>query len=491
MKIYVNKKPIVLDDKDYLKGGEACVFFKGDKVYKIFHNKDKAPKQGKICELQSLKHKNIILPEGIIENKNGDNIGFVMNKAFGVSIIKLFGNKFRVKNNINNNIIINLIREIQNTIRFIHSKGCLLVDGNEMNYYVDYSFNNPLLLDCNNWYTPTYKNNDYVLLQTIRDFSTNSINELTDWYAFAILIFKLFIGIHPFDGIHKQYFDTIEKMKLGLSVFNKECSLPKQARDMRNIPNNYFEWFKKLFHENKRELPPGDIKNITVVDGINKIISNDKIKFILIGDASIKNNLSNDVLKDTPTYKIYIKNNEIRKDKKIDNFSSFIASWSIMQNHRIFNGFIWQIILGSSHLSYPEDSGINIIKISELDLYSNIIDGKKYKNIIVLIANRYDNNKIVYDKIIIKVFKNKYKIIFKEEVNNEEVDFIILDNGIVCNLNNGCVHLFFNDYNNDKFKIIEDVNLSHNIILQKGGNKVLGIIDKKLYQLELEYQQKI
>ena len=63
-------------------------------------------------------------------------------------------------------------------------------------------------------------------MMSIRDPLTpkNGFNKLTDWYSYAIVTFQMYIGIHPFKGIHPDYKpkDLELRMKDGASVFDKK-----------------------------------------------------------------------------------------------------------------------------------------------------------------------------------------------------------------------------------------------------------------------------
>jgi hypothetical protein len=162
---------------------------------------------------------------------------------------------------------VQLVENIKNVVHFIHQHKCLIVDGNELNYMVEKDFVTPYFIDVNTWKTPSF--GATAIMPSIRDWSTDNFNELTDWFSFAIVAFQLFVGIHPFKGKHKAYKknDFVNRVKDGVSVFNSEVTFPKAVRDFNLIPVKYKDWFFHMFEHGNRTPPPdlpGDFGNIQV-----------------------------------------------------------------------------------------------------------------------------------------------------------------------------------------------------------------------------------
>ena len=250
---------ISLSSNDFItKGGEGSIFGKGTKIYKIYTDQKKTIPEGKIRELQTLAHPNILTPiEALLNNKN--NIaGFTMKwQKDTIPLCKLFTNDFRKRKNINKTQTVELIKKIQETINFIHSKKCLIVDGNELNYLVsDHNFNIPYFIDTDSYQTPTYPAT--AIMPNIRDYHNNSFSEGTDWFSFAIISFLVFVGIHPFKGSYPGYakYDLQKRMMDNKSVMNKKATIPKTARDFSYIPNSFYKWYIDLFEKGERKAPP-------------------------------------------------------------------------------------------------------------------------------------------------------------------------------------------------------------------------------------------
>lgn len=257
MEIYVNGKPVTLTQQNFVaKGGEGKIFQRGNVAYKIYENLVKMIPIAKIKELD-IPDPNIIRPLDPIMNKKKQNIGFTMEWLgnTNIALCKLFTSKFQKDNGINNDMIIQLVENIKTTTQNIHRYKCLIVDGNELNYLVKPDFITPLFIDVNSWQTPSYP--PTAIMPSIRDWTSDTFSQLTDWFSFAIISFQLFIGIHPFKGTHKSYRknDFLNRVKDRVSVFNSGVRLPPTTRDFNLIPSHYKDWYYKIF-ENGDRLPP-------------------------------------------------------------------------------------------------------------------------------------------------------------------------------------------------------------------------------------------
>ena len=259
------KGDIILEpQKDFIwGGGEGDVYGKGNTVYKIYHDPKKMIPEGKMLELAQLEKDNILRPLDTII-KGNQRVGFTMRRVYDTfALCRLFVADFCLINNISNEAIIKLIEKIKETIGFIHSKQCLIVDGNEFNYLVSHDFKIPYFIDVDSYQTK----NSYpatAIMESIRDWHCKKFTELSDWFAFAIIACQLFAKVHPFKGKRNDCPDSLEeRMKRNLSIFNAGTRLTAGVKaHMQNIPSSYRDWFIALFEQGTRTLPPDLIASI-------------------------------------------------------------------------------------------------------------------------------------------------------------------------------------------------------------------------------------
>lgn len=271
MKVFLKgqKKPVTIsEDKDFkAAGGEGSIYKIGDICYKIYTDPSRMVPEEKIKELMQLNRDNIIVPLDIIMNQKNSLIGYTMKYIDGIALCRLFTTSFLDDNNITNPMLSDIVDKMVETIQFIHDHQALIVDMNEMNFMVNNAFNLPYFIDTNAYKTKSFKPD--AVTPMFMDHLAKEFNELTDWYGFGILACKIYLGIHPFKGNHPNYGrktdDVLKRMVDGVSIFNKNTTLPNAVRDFGNVPDAYMKWFIDIFEHGKRLMPPNVAGYVTVV----------------------------------------------------------------------------------------------------------------------------------------------------------------------------------------------------------------------------------
>jgi len=259
MEIYNEKKDkIVLFENDFIiSGGEANIYRKGNIIYKIQLDINKALTKSKLDELSVLSNdKRIILPQELVYNLSGQSIGFTMKYLDNtIRLESLRDNNFKETHHISKNEVLEIIKEIQDLIEFIHSKDIIVVDLHKRNFLIDNkNFKKIYIIDTDSFQTKSFPTASIV--KKIKDPYGKPYTTLTDWYSFAILSFELLIGAHPFSGLHPEFKSTRYRMKHRKSLFNEEVEYPQDAYNLEVIPEYLKNWFYSLFEEGKRSSPP-------------------------------------------------------------------------------------------------------------------------------------------------------------------------------------------------------------------------------------------
>ncbi len=255
---------IRLHPDDFIfEGGEGRVYGRGQTAYKIYHDPAAAISEVKIRELSAIAHPRVVAPRRLILDQKGAPVGFTMDWIRdAVPLARLFPTAYQSAHGITPETIIALVRAMAEAAAAVHAAGCVMVDGNEFNYLVDpATYRVPYLIDVNAYQTPTYPGS--AILPAIRDPLARSFSPESDWYAFAVVICQLFVGIHPFKGRHPAYTKAlvgpevlVRRMADGVSIFNPEVTVPPATRDFGTIPSGYRDWLVDLFERGKRYPPP-------------------------------------------------------------------------------------------------------------------------------------------------------------------------------------------------------------------------------------------
>lgn len=260
MKVFVNGKSINLTKNNYKgSGGEGTVYCKDSIGYKIYHDPKKMIPPAKIHELSKLSLPNVLGPKDVLLDSQNQPIGFTMPYIDNVEFMcKLFVKSYRNKNGISPQNIADLVKAMQQTLDKIHSEGFLVVDYNEMNFLVSRDYTTPYHIDVDSYKTPGFP--PTALMESVRDRVSpkGQFTEETDWFSWAVVTFQLYMGIHPFKGRHPNYKPKqwMQMMEDNISVFHPDVRLPANTQDWSVIPKRHLDWYKLVFLNKERSIPP-------------------------------------------------------------------------------------------------------------------------------------------------------------------------------------------------------------------------------------------
>lgn len=255
--------PLVLKDGDYVAtGGEGSIYRANDTVVKLYTDKSKMVRDGmgdKVRVLASrLRHHGIVAPQGVVLNEAATPVGFYMPFAAGEPMARAFVSDFRASTGFSDKDAIKSVELMREIVEFVHSRHALMVDANEMNWLIHLTKLGPVpkVIDVDSWAIDRWPAT--VIMPSIRDWSTKSFSENTDWFAFGIVAFQLLTGIHPYKGRLDGYKpgELIRRMSEGASVFDPRVKLPHSVRDFSRIPGSLLDWFENTFQRGTRGPPP-------------------------------------------------------------------------------------------------------------------------------------------------------------------------------------------------------------------------------------------
>lgn len=280
MDVFIRGKGSVrLSQADFVaQGGEGSVYVKGDLAYKIYTDPQKMIAVAKIQELAELTAPNIIRPQDVLLNSRNMPIGYTMRRVQDAfPLCQLFTRAFRERKGITNDVIVGLVQKLQQGVQHVHDRGMLIVDLNEMNFLVDSALQEVLFIDVDSYQTRGFPAT--AIMESIRDRHTTSFSILTDWFAFGIVSFQMFIGIHPYKGRHPSLSDLDSRMQANVSVLNPQVALPHVCYPLDVIPQAYRRWYQAIFEEGQRLPPPTDLQGaVVIVPRQDRITGSEKLK---------------------------------------------------------------------------------------------------------------------------------------------------------------------------------------------------------------------
>ncbi len=560
MKVIVNGQSYSLNQNNSVSGGEGTVYVEHGKAFKIYHDPKKMIPLGKFQELQNIKNKNVIKPEELIYDYHQNIIGYTMKPLYNtVPLSRILTTDYQNMHSISHDDLIKIMLSIKQNIEDIHIANCLMVDINDSNILVDQDLN-VYIIDVDSFQTPNYRAT--ALQEYAKDFSVKNYNftVLSDWYSFALLSFRLLVGIHPFLGRWNKFNKKDQQNSLeyrsinNISVLNSEVVYPKSVRDFSFIPKNYYKWFFELFEKGQRLLPPNDIgsivsnakdlvlstlqtiqfkkifelnKNIkqiysffnqsvyltensvffnnqyiSITKGKKGIIFNQKNEPILLKLNNNKlesYNLSTHIIKLYDNIEaedffvfhntLFIKNQSNFTTYALLNFSEDF--FAVKQNitimpfsSQVYDGCIYQNTMNKAwfYLIHDKET-LPIIKINELD--SKKIINAKYINQILYVVY-LENNQYIH-----KIFKinhnfNEYKVINNQLLDHSNINMTVNEKGITLfSYTDSTLFVYFNHYDNDKFREINDNNFLLDMKLNSKGSSIYTIINNEIYQISI------
>ena len=258
-----SKGVITLRPSDHIAtGGEGSVYRKSKTIIKLYENPRRMTDENLVAKIKLLskfKHEFVVSPGGIVSDKRGNPIGFHMPFVKGEALSRIFTNDFRTRNRFGDSEACTLVDGMREAVQFAHSKGAVMVDANEFNWLVKLGRKKVpelRIIDVDSWAVGQWGAS--VVMPSIRDWSTKDFNQKTDWFAWGIVTFQVFTGIHPYKGRLKGYkpFDLKKRMQDNASVFRSGVRLNRAVRDFGAIPGPLLDWYVATFEKGNRTLPP-------------------------------------------------------------------------------------------------------------------------------------------------------------------------------------------------------------------------------------------
>src|SRR3989338_8147782 len=261
--ILEGRGPITLRQSDYVAtGGEASIYRANATSIKIYTDvgkmlKDRMPEKMKL--LSKIRHEYIMAPQGLVLDQKNNPIGFYMPFVDAEHLARVFTNDFRQRSNFGDEEAKKLVHRMKETVQVAHDHKALMVDPNELNWLVVVKGKGgpePRVIDVDSWSLGSWP--PKVIMPSIKDWHSKGFSVLTDWFAWGIITFQIFVGIHPYKGTVNGYQrDDLEKrMKNNGSVFTPNIGLAHSVRDFNLIPGTLLDWYMAVFQHGERSEPP-------------------------------------------------------------------------------------------------------------------------------------------------------------------------------------------------------------------------------------------
>ena len=263
---------ISLDEKNSLgAGGEATVIAHNNLAFKLYHDPtpDRIKKLTNFLKLPLKLSNNVASPINIVYDEKGNPIGFTMPIFKQCKEVSFVSNKkYRTTQQITSNEVIKLFLNIKETLDSIHSSTLVIGDFNDLNVLFSKQYKS-VFIDVDSFQFgkfPCIVGTELFLdpvLYGVNLSKKPSFSKETDWYSFAVMLFKSLLLTHPYGGNHKTVNTLYDRAQKKLTVLEKDVIYPTIALNPDTISDELLDYFHKMFSLGQRnELPITYLKNL-------------------------------------------------------------------------------------------------------------------------------------------------------------------------------------------------------------------------------------
>ncbi len=276
--IFIDGQRILLDPAQLIQsGGEGMVFGLGRNnsatavtqatAVKLYHQPtpQHAAKLHHFVTSGLAAHlpQEILGPCALATDSDGHVIGFQMPRLpTGSRPIKKLSNPyFWQKNKPPLDDILALFQQIHAVLTRLHQLGLVIGDLNDHNLFFTWRDARfiPSFIDVDSYQFGGFP--CPVALQAFLDPALYSVTDFgkrpyftpeTDWYAYAVLLVKSLLHVHPYGGTHKQHKSLPSRAQAGVSLLDTAVTYPKTARPLNTLSDDLKHQIHLIFERGQR-----------------------------------------------------------------------------------------------------------------------------------------------------------------------------------------------------------------------------------------------
>jgi serine/threonine protein kinase len=261
MKIVYRGQTIELDQKSPLgTGGEAVVIQYRKLAFKIYHaaTKERIEKLKTFLTSDFTLPDNVARPLDLITDTGGRVMGFAMRVVKNShDFLKLSNKQYRNSQQIPTNTVIDVFAHAKKTLDEIHKQSIIVGDLNDLNIL----FTGDMLsvfIDVDSYQFGDYPcpvGTEIFLAPELFGLNLSEkpyFTQKTDWYAFAVMLFRSLLFVHPYGGIHRSVKNTFQRIQQRITVFHKDVIYPKIGLPPDSLGDELLDYFEAVFAHGKR-----------------------------------------------------------------------------------------------------------------------------------------------------------------------------------------------------------------------------------------------
>jgi len=271
------------------KGGEADVFKLDDqRALKLFKAPDHPDLKGLPAEQRGAKERlklhqsklpafpaglpsKVITPLQLAHDKQGSVVGYTMALLDSTVALKRYGERAFREGNIDTAHILELFENLHETVSGLHAKQVIIGDFNDLNVLV--KDREGYFIDADSMQFGPYMCAMYTMRfvdPTLCDPTATVVelnhpyNELSDWYAYGVLLMQSLLYVDPYGGIYRpkdrsKAIPHPQRPLRRITVFHPDVQYPRPAVPYEQLPLPLLDYFKAMFEQDQREVFPVDL----------------------------------------------------------------------------------------------------------------------------------------------------------------------------------------------------------------------------------------
>jgi hypothetical protein len=269
--VYLRGQPVRLEDKDLLgTGGEAQVFEHAGQALKVFHpipaglvGRERALqvvllelKREKLACFPRTLPAGVVAPQELLLDHDGAVVGYTMPKVAGAEEVRMLANKRFREGVLTDDDVLTLFERLHDQLTALHAAGVVAGDLNDGN--VLFRGLEPFLIDADSMQFGPYPcpvGHERTLdpqLYGVDLLAQPSFTELSDWYAFDVLLFSSLLYVHPYGGVASRYPTLLRRAEASHSLLRDDVILPRAATMPQALTDDLLDRFHQTFDESRR-----------------------------------------------------------------------------------------------------------------------------------------------------------------------------------------------------------------------------------------------
>ncbi|MBK8900753.1 MAG: hypothetical protein IPM53_06215 [Anaerolineaceae bacterium] len=269
--IYIQNQRYQLDAADLIQsGGEGMVFGLGHTAVKLYH-------QPTAAQADKLRHwlaqrwplpPDVLAPCAPVHDKKGQLIGLQMPRlpAAAQPLKQLGQPTFWQQQALSTRQIVPLFQRLHQTLNRLHQLQIVVGDLNETNIFFIPQGSQSFWIDADSYQfgpfacpvaMPAFLD---PTLYHVTNFGTRPyFTALTDWYAFAVLLVKSLLQVHPYGGVHRQHKSLQARAAAGVSILDSSVIYPPHARPPETLSDDLLHYLHHTFDKGERRPLPAQL----------------------------------------------------------------------------------------------------------------------------------------------------------------------------------------------------------------------------------------